>query len=48
MVTKKIPYASLKEYLFPDQKRKLGMAKRLRKQIDKFGFTDYEMGFVKN
>jgi len=36
MVTKKVPYINPENYLFLDEKRKLGLAKRIRKQIDKF------------
>ncbi|WP_344931082.1 IS110 family transposase, partial [Aquimarina addita] len=37
MVTKGIPYQNPEDYLYLDQKRKLGLVKRIRKQIDKFG-----------
>ena len=46
MVTKKVPYMPPKEYLFLDQKRKLGIAKRIKKQIDKFDFKPEDVGFV--
>lgn len=36
MITKKIQYKPPTQYLFLDQKRKLGMMKRIKKQIDKF------------
>lgn len=36
MVVKQIPYLPEKEYLFLDQKRKLKMVKRIRKQMTKF------------
>lgn len=36
MITKKIAYQPPREYLFLDQKRKLGLVKRIKKQIDKF------------
>jgi transposase len=32
-------------YLFLDQKRKLGMVKRIQKQIDKFGLTNFDIQF---
>jgi transposase len=48
MVTKKVPYMPPKEYLFLDQKRKLGIAKRIKKQIDKFGLNPEDVGFVTN
>lgn len=48
MVTKKEPYKPPKEYLFLDQKRKLGIAKRMRKQIAKFGLTNEDLGLNAN
>ena len=36
MVTKKVPYNPPTGYLFLDQKRKMGLAKRIRKQMAKF------------
>ena len=39
MVTKKQQYIPPEEYLFLDQKRKLGIVKRMRKQIAKFDIT---------
>jgi hypothetical protein len=44
LVVKKIPYTPPTQYLFLDEKRKLGLAKRIRKQIDKFGLTNKELG----
>jgi hypothetical protein len=44
MVVKKIPYISPTQYLFLDEKRKLGLVKRIRKQIDKFGLTNEQLG----
>ncbi len=35
MITKKIQYLPSTEYLFLYQKRKLGLVKRIKKQIDK-------------
>jgi transposase len=46
MVVKKIPYTPPTQYLFLDEKRKLGLAKRIRKQIDKFGLTNEQLGFA--
>ena len=43
MVTLQIPYKNPKEYLFLDQKRKLGMIKRIQKQINKFGLSDDDL-----
>lgn len=45
MVVKGVPYCNPEGYLFLDQKRKLGLVKRIKKQIDKFGLTDVELGF---
>jgi hypothetical protein len=45
MITKKIVYQPPKQNLFLDQKRKLGLVKRIRKQIDKFGLTNEDIGF---
>lgn len=43
MVTKGIPYQNPEGYLYLDQKRKLGLVKRIRKQIDKFGLTNDDL-----
>lgn len=48
MVTKEIPYSPPKEYLFLDQKRKMGVVKRIKKQIHKFGLDPTELGLVTN
>ena len=45
MVTKKIEYQPPKQYLFLDQKRKLGLVNRIKKQIDKFELKPEDMGF---
>ena len=45
MVTKKIKYDPPKPYLFLDQKRKMGLAKRIKKQIDKFDLKPEDLGF---
>jgi len=39
IVVKGVPYNNPKGYLFLDQKRKLGLVKRIQKQIDKFALT---------
>ncbi len=39
MVTKRVPYSPPKEYLFLDQKRKLKMVSRIKKNIVKFGLN---------
>jgi len=43
MVVKATPYVNPEEYYYLDQKRKLGMVKRIRKQIDKFGITNDDL-----
>ena len=45
MITKKVPYQPPKEYLFLDQKRKLGLVKRIRKNIAKFDLNAEDLGF---
>jgi transposase len=45
MVVKNSQYINPEGYLFLDQKRKLGMAKRIKKQIDKFGLNHEDLGF---
>ena len=44
MVVKGTPYINPEGYLFLDQKRKLGLVKRIKKQIDKFGITEDDLG----
>jgi len=39
MVVKGVPFNNPAGYLFLDQKRKLGLVKRIQKQIDKFALT---------
>lgn len=48
MVVKKMPYLPPKEYLFLDEKRKLGIAKRIRKQIAKFDLSNNDLGLATN
>ena len=43
MVVKGIAYHNPEGYLFLDQKRKLGIVKRIQKQIDKFGLTNDDL-----
>ena len=43
MVVKGIPYENPEGYLYLDQKRKLGIVKRIKKQIDKFGLTNEDL-----
>lgn len=44
MTVKGVPYVNPEGYLYLDQKRKLGLVKRIKKQIDKFGLTNEELG----
>jgi hypothetical protein len=46
MVVKQILYKPPTDYLFLDEKRKLGIVKRIRKQIDKFALTNEDLGLV--
>ena len=46
MITKKIQYSPPTEYLFLDQKRKLGLVKRIKRQIDKLNLKPEDVGFV--
>ena len=47
MVVKGTPYKNPEGYLYLDQKRKLGMVKRIQKQIDKFALTNEDLVFTK-
>lgn len=44
MIVKGVQYENPEGYLYLDQKRKLGLSKRIRKQIDKFGITTEDLG----
>jgi transposase len=46
MVVKKQPYSPPTQYQFLDQKRKLGLIKKMKKQIDKFEITGNDLGIV--
>jgi transposase len=46
MVVKGVQYVNPEGYLFLDQKRKLGMVKRIQKQIAKFDLTPEDLGIV--
>ncbi len=46
MIVKSVPYKPPTEYLMLDQKRKLGLVKRIKKQISKFELTNEDLGFV--
>lgn len=48
MIVKQIPYQPPTEYLFLDEKRKLKLVARVKKQISKFELTKEELGFVTN
>jgi transposase len=48
MVTKNKAYHNPENYLFLDQKRKLGIVKRIQKQINKFGLKADEIDFSTN
>lgn len=45
MITKQVPYNPPKEYLFLDQKRKMNLVKRMKKNISKFNIKPDEIGF---
>lgn len=45
MVVQNKPYVNPEGYLFLDQKRKLGIAKRIKKQIGKFDLKPEDVGF---
>ena len=46
MISKKIPYKPPTEYLFPDQKRKMRLVERIRKNIAKLELKPADVGFV--
>lgn len=46
MVVKGTSYNNPEGYLYLDQKRKLGLVKRIRKQIDKFDLKPEDVGFI--
>jgi len=48
MVVKGVPYINPEGYLFLDQKRKLGIVKRIQKQIDKFALTNEDLNIANN
>lgn len=48
MVVKGTSYINPEGYLYLDQKRKLGLVKRIQKQIDKFGLTNEELQLKPN
>jgi transposase len=46
MIVNGTPYHNPSEYLFLDQKRKLGLVKRIQKQITKFDLSLDNFEFV--
>lgn len=46
MAVNNAEYSNPECYLFLDQKRKLGLVKRIKKQIDKFGLNPDDLGFA--
>jgi hypothetical protein len=45
MIVKAIPYQNPEGYLYLDQKRKLGLVKRIQKQINKFDIKPEDLDF---
>lgn len=48
MITKREAYKPPTQYLFLDQKRKRGLVKRIKNQINKFDLNPKDLGFVTN
>jgi len=46
MAVKHIPYRNPAGYLFDEQKRKTGIIKKIKKQIDKFALTNEDLGIA--
>jgi len=46
MIVKKQPYNPPTQYLFLDQKRKMGLIKKMKKQINKFEITGNDLGLA--
>lgn len=46
MVVKGIPYKNPEGYMYLDEKRKLGVVKRIRRQIEKYGVTSEDLVFA--
>jgi hypothetical protein len=46
MITKKVEYKPPTEYLFVDQKRKMKVMERMKKNITKFDFKPEDLGFA--
>ena len=48
MIVKNKPYYNPVEYFYLDQKRKLGLVKRIQKQITKFDLSKENFNFASN
>ncbi len=48
MIVKKVPYRPPTQYLFLDEKRKLGLVKRIQEIITKFGLTSEDLEVITN
>jgi hypothetical protein len=48
MVTKRLTYQPPTQYLCLDEKRKLGLVKKIRKQMDKFASANVDLGLATN
>ena len=46
MIVKRQSYNPPNEYLFLDQKRKMGLIKKIKKQINKFEITGNDLGLA--
>ena len=46
MIVKRQPYNPPTQYLFLDQKRKMGLIKKMKKQINKFEITGNDLGII--
>ena len=46
MIVRKQPYNPPTQYLFLDQKRKMGLIKKMKKQINKFEITGEDLGIM--
>ena len=46
MIVRKQPYNPPTQYLFLDQKRKMGLIKKIKKQINKFEITGEDLGIA--
>ena len=48
MLVKEVAYHNPGGYLYLDQKRKLGLVKRMKKQIEKYGLTNEDLQITVN